>query len=125
MKIYCSKIPDVPNIDPELMRAIRQICNRDAWLAVREDDLYNKWIKAVSVNGELKFDSIYNTAWYPKQEVILRGQDADSCDLTAKDIHLDICELIKPVEVLSSEELAMYISSENNRFRFDPEVYNI
>jgi len=125
MKIYCNKIPDIPDIDPELMRAIRQICNRDAWLAVRSEEWYNKWIKAAIVNGELKFDSIYNSAWYPKHEVIAKGQDISCCDLTATDIGLDDCRLIKPIEVLSSEELAMYISSEDNRFRFDPEIYNV
>ena len=120
MKIYC-KTSRFADPQGELYYYIRKICNKDLWLAVKQEDTYYKWIRAYSNGSEITFSSIYNSAWYPEKylygEVDAFG-DKMPTDLTATAIALDYCEVVHPVQMYSTEELAPYICSEDNRYRF-------
>ncbi len=119
MKIYC-KTSRFADPQEELDYYIRKICNRDLWLAVKQDDMYYKWIRAYSNGGEITFSSINNSAWYPEKYFYGEAAFGDKMptDLTAKDIELFDCEVVHPVQVYSTEELVPYICSDDNAYRF-------
>ena len=108
----------------ELDYYINKICNQDVWLAVRQEDIYNKWIKAYTKGDEILFSCVYNSAWFPKSYFY---EDDDKVyeifgklpkNLTSFDIHLFDCEVIHPIQTLNTNELSDYISSQDNRYTF-------
>jgi len=111
MKIYARTHKAPQN---ELESYLYKLCNKDYWLAVREAEMYNKWIKCAEVDGKILYASIYNTAWYPKKDVLYRVPDME-----AKTINLDKCKVVHPITTLTSEELAEYISSPDTVYTFD------
>lgn len=120
MKIYC-KTSRFADPQEELDYYIRKICNRDLWLAVKQEDTYYKWIRAYSNGDKITFSSVYNSAWYP--EKYFYGEevfgDKMPTDYTAEDINLSECEVVHPVQTYSTEELVPYICGEDeDRYRF-------
>lgn len=112
MKIYCNRQFKDPQA--ELGHYLRQICDKDLWLAVRKEDLYNLWVKASMINGELCVATVHNTAYYSlnyfmKYKTVA---DADPSEI------LKDCEVIHPVHMYSTEEISSFICAENNKDRY-------
>lgn len=124
MKIYCSTSRFADSQD-ELDFYINKICNKDLWLAVYQDDSYYKWIRAYSNGGQITFSSIYNSAWLPESYFYnIDTPGGLATNLTAQTIGLSYCEVVHPVQILSTEELIPYICGEDDsRYRFSEYFY--
>lgn len=110
MKIYCAR--QEPNEEySELEFYLDKIVNKDLWLALREDDLYNIWIKASNKSGKWLYIVIYNTAYYPK-DVFMQSKAFTEPYYDFKDLWL--CEVLHPVTILTSEELADWLSTDDD-----------
>lgn len=116
MKKYIRTSTETEYIDPEVLHILKRICDKDVWVALLREGLYTVWVRSYS-NGEgMLYNSVHNSAWYPEDYF----RDTKLNDrLDAREIQLSDCELRKPVETLSTEELIPYICSEDDRYRFE------
>ena len=119
MKIYTSrKVPDEEY--SELEYYIDKICNKDMWLALKAEDYYYKWIRAYKNGDTITYSAVNNGAYYPRYYFYEGNEFGDRLrtDLTEREIGLIDCELVHPITILSTEELAEFISSEDDRYNF-------
>ena len=117
MKIYAAR-KQINEEYSELEFYLEKISNQDLWLAIRQEDWYNVWVRTSTKSGVMLFDKLYNSAYYSVQS-FLSERALREPDLTYEQAHVYDWELIQPITILTSEELAPYIASENDRYMFN------
>ena len=115
MKIYCNRQFKDPQA--ELEHYLRQICDKDLWLAVRREDLYNLWVKASTINGKLCVAIVYNTSCYSLKYFMTYIAGVDAYRDADRILDGDY-EVIHPVHMYSTEELASFICAANDEDRY-------
>ena len=116
MKIYCSR-----NVDPieEFNRYIKKICNKDAWIAIRIEDYRTSWVSAKEEGGILKYNLISNGAYYP-YEYFIEEKANNYAEKEHWGINWDWIEIRKPVEIITTQELAKAVSNPEAGYSFEP-----